>query len=353
MRRVLLAAAAAATLCGCATTENSPAVGAASATAAPTTSSVEKLRPEPKYSLQRPGETFTSFARQSGHFSTPYLVVASESGAIHRFQASTGNYQDLLAQDLPEGVRIAQPQALTSFQKELWVADGSDGSLHQFHGFDPRYVETLRDVRLVSPVLLLHVAGGSSGRLLFVLDRVGDLLKLHRFETRILPATTADQADRIRLGDVSSVELGTIKGIPSLIHDADAGTVVLIHGTESRAWNLAMEEQSSPIKAGTLQTDSVGAGLLACISSLDKGYWFVVECSGSSSIIRFISSASGESRGSAELVGIDWSGGVLFDRSNMALFPRSALFTVEEGKQVRGYAWDEIVGPMGLRSHCF
>lgn len=353
MRRALLAAAAI-TLIGCATTQSPPpAQSTPQATAPQPTSSVMTLRPEAKYSLQRTGENFTGFTRQSGLFSTPHLVVASDTGAIHRYQASTGTYQDLLAQDLPDGIRIAKPQALSSFQKELWMVDGADGSLHQFYGFDPRYVERLQDERLVSPQALLHLAGGNSGRLLFVLDRVGDQLKLHRFETRVLAASALDQPERIRLADVSTVELGAAKGIPSLIHDADAGRIVLVNGTDVRAWDLALEAQDSPIGAGTLQSDSVGAGLLACVSSLDKGYWFVVESSAGNSTIRFISYETGKLRGTVQLEGIDWRAGLFFDRSNMALFPRGAIFAVEEGRYLRGYAWDDIVRPIGLRANCF
>lgn len=355
--RLALLAAAAAMLYGCA----SPASKTAgSATPAPSPAAADgirnaQLRPEPKYTLQRPeGERLGVLARQTGHFSAPYLIVTSaDTGALHRFQASTGTYHDELGGDVPADQRIAKPQALTTFGQELWIADGSGRRLQQFFGFDPKFVETLEHESLKSPISLLFVTHPEQGRLLFVLDRDGEQLRLHRFQTRVLRATAPDRPDRIRLGELVSVDVGSVSGVPVLIHDTDGNRLVLIHGTQVRAWDLDLNAVQTPIADGILQGTSIGAGLLACTSSLDKGYWFVAEASQTGTTIRFVGYEQGNPRGSVQLEGTDWRSGMLFDRSNMALFPRGAIFAVEGGQKINGYAWDEITRTAGLRAHCF
>lgn len=358
MRLALLAAATAA-LCGCAVSalrETGPTAPATPATSDPSGAiRMVTLSPEAKYTLQRPGgERFGALVRQNGHFSTPYLIAAAaDGGALHRFQASTGTYQDELGRDQPEGQRLKQPQALTTFGKETWMADGAGRRLHQFYGFDPSFVESHEHEALKSPIALVFTSGGESGRLLFVLDRDGDQLRLHRFENRILRATSPDQPDRIRLGELRTLDLGTVSARPTLTYDADGGRLVVINGVTAQAWNTDFETLPSPIPAGTLQNPAVGVGLLACISSLDKGYWFVAENSTAGTIIRFVGYEKGETRAAVALPNVDWSNGMLFDRSNMSLFPRGAVFAVEGGDRIRGYAWEEISQAVGLRSHCF
>lgn len=354
--RLALLATAAATLYGCA----SPTPKSADSPPAASLAAVDgvrntQLRPQPKYTLQRPeSERLGVLVRQTGHFSAPYLIATSaDTGALHRFQASTGTYHDELGGDVPADQRISKPQALTTSGKELWIADGSGRRLQQFYGFDPKFVETLEHESLKSPISLLFVAHAELGRLLFVLDRDGEQLRLHRFQTRITRATAPDQPDRISLGELSSLELGTASGTPTLIHDTDGNRLVLVHGTQVKAWNLDLKGVQTPIADGRLQGASVGAGLLACTSSLDKGYWFVAETSQSSTTIRFFGYEQGNSRGSVQLEGVDWRNGILFDRSNMALFPRGAVFAVEGNQKITGYAWDEITRTVGLRAHCF
>lgn len=357
--RLALLAAAAAMLYGCAASAPKDP-GSAPSTESPAKAPeggarTAELRPQPKYTLQRPdGERFSSLVRQTGHFSAPYLIaVSADSGALHRFQASTGTYHDELGKDVPADQRLAKPQALTTFGKELWIADGSGRKLQQFYGFDPQFVETLEHESLKSPIALLFTAGGENGRLLFVLDREGEQLRLHRFETRILRATAPHQPDRIRLGELRSIELGPLAGVPTLIHDSDSSRLVLIHGMQAKSWDLDLKEASNPLSDGTLQGVSVGAGLLACPSSLDKGYWFVAEATDTGTTIRFVGYEKGDVRGSVTLGGLDWSNGLLFDRSNMALFPRGAVFAVEGEQKINGYAWDEVTRSLGLRAHCF
>lgn len=355
MRFALLAAAAAA-LFGTA----APAVASASSSTRPSdrpegTLRQATLRPEAKYTLQRSGgERFGSVARQTGHFSAPFLIVAStEGGSLHRFQAATGTYQDDLGSELPDGNRILKPQALSSFGKEFWVADGADGSLHRFYGFDPRHVERFESASLKSPVLQLHLSDGDGSRLLFVLDRQDDQLVLVRYALELKPATGPDLPDGLELGQASTLALGPIRGNPTLIEDADGSRIVLINGSDVRAWNFALEEAPAPFDGSLLSAQTAGAGLLACSNSLDKGYWFVAEAQSAATTLRFMSYESGAPRGTIELSGLDWSAGFTFDRSNMALFPRGAIFVIENNAQLKGYAWDEIVRSIDLRPNCF
>lgn len=356
MRLALLAAAAAMSY-GCSTSPkpNLPTSGATPESRSTTALREATITPEPKYSLQRPGgEKLIGVGRQAGHFSTPYVVVGSaDRSALHRFQASTGTYQDEFGLDLPDRKTLGRPQALAAFAQEFWVADGTSGTLHQFHGFDPRYVESLTHAALQSPIVQLHVAGGKSGRLLFILDRHGDQLKLHRFETRLRRAPAPDQPDRIQLDELTSLDLGQLQGVPSLLFDADRERLVLIHGPEVKSWNLGLEEQTAPFQPEEPRGDRIGAGLLACNASLDKGYWFVADSNPDGTIVHFFRYDDGQRRATMTLRGTDWSTGFLFDRSNMALFPRGAVFAVENERELRGYAWDEIVRNVGLRAHCF
>jgi hypothetical protein len=357
MRLTLLAAVATATLYGCASAPKADVAPPPTADASRSEAGVPvaSITPTPKYVLQRPGaERFSELTRQSGHFSTPYLIVSSaDRPRLHRFQAATGIYQDELGVDLPEGVKLGKPQALTTFGKELWVADGSTGTLHRFFGFDPRYLESVRHEALKSPIAQLHVAVGTNERLLFVLDRDGDQLQLHRFELRLQAATESDQPEKIELGKQSSLALGAVRGIPTLLADGDAERLVLIHGNEVKAWNLNLEERPSPFAFNSLSDNSVGGGLLACSTNLDKGYWFVAEASGGNTVLHFMHYEGGAHRASVRLPGIDWSSGFLFDRNNMALFPSGAVFAIENGVELRAYAWNEIVRAVDLRAHCF
>jgi hypothetical protein len=364
--RLALLAAATLWLHGCAASapksaDSAPRSTGTPATAAATGVRMAELRPEAKYTLQRSGgERFGTLVRQSGHFSAPYLIaVSADRGNLHRFQASTGTYHDEIGQDRPADEMMAKPQALTTFGKELWLADSAGGRLQQFYGFDPRFIETLEHEALKSPLALLFTSGGKSGRLLFVLDRDGEQLRLHRFDTRILRATApdqpnqADRPDRIQLETPQTVELGTMAGIPSLLHDTDGNRLILINGAQVKAWNPDLEEVPHPLGALAMQGTRIGAGLVSCPSSLDKGYWFIAEAGNAETTIHFVGYEKGEARASVKLTGLDWSAGFLFDRSNMALFPRGAIFAVEGGQRINGYAWDEITRAVGLRAHCF
>lgn len=357
MRLTLLAAATAA-LYGCASAPKADAPPSRSdSVALQSDAGLPKatIAPEPKYVLQRPAsERFAELTRQSGHFSTPYLIVASaDHPRLHRFQAATGIYQDELGASIPENVKLERPQALATYGKELWVADGNGGTLHRFFGFDPKYLDSVQHDVLKAPLAQQHVAIDNNGRLLFVLDRDGDQLKLHRFELRLQAATASDQPDQIQLGELSSLDLGTLRGVPTLLLDTDSERLVLIHGNEVKAWSLNLEERPSPFSFSNLSQNSVGGGLLACNANLDKGYWFVAEANAGNTTLHFLHYAGGAHRASVTLQGIDWSSGFRFDPNNMALFPSGAVFAIEKGVELRGYAWNEVVRSVGLRAHCF